>query len=51
MAYRWTVRDVDADALEMIRLVRAHCGLSMGVLLSDAIRVWYDALPEIDDDQ
>lgn len=49
MENRWTVRGVDPEAIEMIRVVREACGLPTGELLSDAIRVWYAALPELDD--
>lgn len=49
MENRWTVRGVDRDAMELVRLVRETCGLPTGELLSDAIRVWFENLPEIDD--
>lgn len=49
MENRWTVRGVDPDAVELVRVVRETCGLPTGTLLSDAIRVWFEHLPEIDD--
>lgn len=49
MENRWTVRGVDPEAIEMIRVVRDACGLPTGELVSDAIRIWYSGLPEIDD--
>lgn len=48
---RWTVRDLDPEALEMLHRVRGTCGLTLGVLLSDAVRTWYDGLPEIDEQE
>ena len=50
MENRWTVRGVDPEAIEMIRVVREACGLANGALLSDAIRVWYECLQEIEDE-
>jgi hypothetical protein len=47
---RWTVRNVDPAALEMLNRVREGCGLTTGELLSDALRKWYDQLPEIEED-
>lgn len=51
MENRWTVRGVDADAVEMVRRVRETCGLPTGELLSAAIRAWFAELPEIDEDE
>jgi hypothetical protein len=45
---RWTVRNVDLDALALLVQVRDACGQTTGVLLSEAIRTWYGGLPEID---
>lgn len=46
---KWTVRNIDTAALEMLHRVRDTCGQTLGALVSDAVRVWYDSLPEIDD--
>ena len=43
---RWSVRGVEVEALEMLREVYDECCCPMGYLLSEAIRVWYDGLPE-----
>jgi hypothetical protein len=45
---RWTVRNVDRDALELLFQVRAACNWSTGDLLSEALRQWYRTLPELD---
>ena len=46
MSHRWTVRNIDADALDLLREVHAQRGVPMGVLLSRAIRVWHGSLTE-----
>jgi len=46
MSRRWTVRGLDADALDLLREVHAQDGVPMGVLLTRAIRVWHASLPE-----
>ena len=46
MSNRWTVRGVDPDSLNLLRRVHDQRGLPMGVLLSKAIRVWYQSLSE-----
>ena len=46
MSDRWCVRNVDADALDLLRKVRERRGVSTGVLLSRAIRVWHSTLTE-----
>lgn len=51
MENRWTIRGVDADAVELVRLVRQTCGLTTGELVSDAIRIWFSGLPELDDQE
>jgi hypothetical protein len=47
---RWTVRGVDPEALALLLLVQRGCGQTLGALLSDAIREWYNRLPVIDCD-
>jgi len=41
-------RGVEPDAVEMVRRVRETGGLPTGELVSDAIRVWYRGLPQLD---
>ncbi len=48
MENRWTVRSVDPEAIEMIRLVRETCGLTTGELVSAAVRDWFERLPEVE---
>lgn len=51
MSDRWTVRGVDPEALDMFARVRNACGQTSGALLSDAIRTWYWALPQLDTEE
>jgi hypothetical protein len=48
---RWTVRNVDSDALELLFQVRDACNLPTGVLLSEALRQWYEALPALEESE
>jgi hypothetical protein len=48
---RWTVRNLDPAALEMLNRVREACNQTAGALLSDAIFQWYRELPEIEGDE
>jgi hypothetical protein len=43
---RWSVRNVADDARAMIEDVHEETGIPMGRLVAEAIRVWYDSLPE-----
>lgn len=43
---RWTVRSVDPNAIALIQSVAKDSGQTMGALLTEAIRVWYDHRPE-----
>lgn len=45
---RWSVRGVDPEALELLLIVQGVCGQTLGALLSDAIRDWYNRLPTVD---
>lgn len=47
MSDRWTIRGVDPEARRLLLEVRDVCGLSTGLLVSDAIRRWYRRLPTI----
>ncbi len=48
--YRWTVRNVDPDAVELIEEVAETSGSMFGELLTDAIETWYNQLPEEDEE-
>jgi len=50
MSNRWTVRNIDAAALDLLRKVHEQRGVAMGVLLTRAIRVWHASLTEMHDD-
>ena len=50
MSDRWTVRGVDERIIEMIRDVSEVSGSTFGELLSAAVTLWYDRLPEIEDE-
>jgi len=47
-SYRWTVRNVDPEAIQLLEEVSETSGLTFGELLTDAIETWYDGLPEED---
>ena len=50
---KWTIRNVEPEAIEMIAIMAEKSGWKYGALISDAIAVWYDALPyedEVDDE-
>jgi hypothetical protein len=50
MFQRWTVRGVDSEALRLLREAqRVNWPATQGELVSEAIRCWYDQLPEADD--
>jgi hypothetical protein len=45
--YRWTVRNVDHEAIQLLRSVQQdNPEFTLGELLSDAIRYWYENLDE-----
>ncbi|WP_156907427.1 hypothetical protein [Thalassobaculum salexigens] len=50
---KWTIRNVEPGAIDMIAVMAEKSGWTYGALISDAIAVWYDALPyedEVDDE-
>jgi len=49
-ATKWTVRNIDPTALEMLQEVRTVTGQPMGALISEAVTEWYSRLPEITDE-
>ncbi len=48
--YRWTVRNVDPEAIELIEEIAETSGCTFGELVTDAIETWYEQLPEEDDE-
>jgi hypothetical protein len=50
MSDRWTIRGVDAEAIDMVGEVAEASGDSYGTLVTEAIVAWYQSLPEADDD-
>ena len=46
MTYRWTVRNMDPEAIDLIEEVASTSGLCFGELASEAIFSWYENLPE-----
>ena len=48
--YRWTVLIGDQSGIDLLCEVRSFNGVSLGVLLGEAIEAWYEALPECDED-
>ena len=46
---RWTIRKVDPDVIEMVREVADMNDLTLGECVNDAVRDWYDSLPEEDE--
>jgi len=47
-SYRWSVRNLDEDILELLREVKEVSGLSYGEIVSEAVSDWYRRLPEDD---
>jgi hypothetical protein len=47
---KWTVRNVDAAALEMLHDVKELSGVPLGALVSEAVADWYSHLPESQED-
>lgn len=43
---RWTIRNVTKDARAMVEEVHSLTGIPYGRLVTEAIEVWYDELPE-----
>ncbi len=50
-SYRWTVRNVDPEAIQLLEEVAETSGCTFGELLTDAIETWYHGLPEEADDE
>ena len=48
--YRWTVRNVDPVAVQLLEEIAETSGACFGELLSEAIETWYDQLPEEDEE-
>ena len=48
---KWTLRNIEPEALALLHEVSETSGLPMGALVSQALVEWYDRLPEIDDDE
>ena len=49
--YRWTVRNVDPEAVELIEEIAETSGLTYGELVTEAIVTYYDQLPFQDDEE
>jgi hypothetical protein len=49
MSDRWTIRGVDAEAIDMVSEVAEASGVTYGALVTEAIVAWYRNLPEADD--
>lgn len=49
--FKWSVRNVEHEAVERLREVQETSGGLLGQILSDAIFDWYEHLPEEADDQ
>ena len=47
---RWTIRGVDIDTVEMIREVAFTSDMTLGACLDEAVRFWYESLPDSPDD-
>lgn len=43
---RWTVRGIDPEVITMAREVAKTSGWSLGACVNEAVRCWYEALPE-----
>jgi len=50
MSYRWTVRNVDPEVVDLLKEVSETSGGCYGELLTEAIETWYDGLPFEDDE-
>ena len=46
---KWTIRNIEPDAVAMIAETADTSGRSFGDLVSEAIAFWYDSLPYEDD--
>lgn len=46
---KWTVRNIEPEAINMIAVMAEKSGWTYGELVSDAIAVWYDSLPYEDE--
>lgn len=47
---KWTIRNIEPDAVAMIAETADASGRSFGDLVSEAIAFWYDSLPYEDND-
>ena len=45
---RWTIRNVEPSARELVEEVHAVTGIPYGRLVSEALEVWYATLPPDD---
>ncbi len=48
---QWSIRNVTPEARSMVREVMETSGISAGEAVTEAILLWYAALPEADDDE
>ena len=44
--YKWSVRNLDPEVLNLLREVKEESGLGYGDLVSEAITDWHANLPE-----
>lgn len=47
---KWTVRNLDSEAFELLSTMKTETGWTYGDLLSEAISEWYENLPETEDE-
>lgn len=50
MLCKWTIRNIPHQIIDMLREVQEMSGVNLGILLSEAVRYWYQDLPEVEVD-
>jgi len=48
MRKRYSIRGLDQEVIDMIREVREFSRIEIGELIGQAVREWYNRLPEIE---